>query len=143
MKIKEFWGRIVHHPSSWVSSTYFGQGYPYAVVHQLAEAIGKLWLDQAAYQRMSENARRLMEEQFDKYITGSWAANERDLREMNEEDKKAMVEKVDENRHYYVIETSHTTVPAKEKMEALTAAGIHVAKSPADIGETMVRALGK
>jgi PAT family beta-lactamase induction signal transducer AmpG len=41
MKIKEFWGRIVHHPSSWVSSTYFGQGYPYAVVHQLAEAIFK------------------------------------------------------------------------------------------------------
>ncbi|RLE19449.1 MAG: succinate--CoA ligase subunit alpha [Acidobacteria bacterium] len=32
---------------------------------------------------------------------------------------------------------------AKEKMEALAAAGIHVAKSPADIGETMVRALGK
>jgi succinyl-CoA synthetase alpha subunit len=32
---------------------------------------------------------------------------------------------------------------AKEKMEALTAAGIHVAKSPADIGETMVRALGQ
>jgi len=32
---------------------------------------------------------------------------------------------------------------AKEKMAALTAAGIHVANSPADIGETMVRALGR
>jgi len=32
---------------------------------------------------------------------------------------------------------------AKEKMVALTAAGIHVANSPADIGETMVRALGR
>ncbi len=41
MKIKGFWGRVSRHPSSWVSSTYFGQGYPYAVVHQLAEAIFK------------------------------------------------------------------------------------------------------
>jgi len=41
MKQKGLWGRIVRHPSSWVSSTYFGQGYPYAVVHQLAEAIFK------------------------------------------------------------------------------------------------------
>jgi len=32
---------------------------------------------------------------------------------------------------------------AKEKMEALAAAGIHVAKSPADIGETMLKALGR
>jgi succinyl-CoA synthetase alpha subunit len=32
---------------------------------------------------------------------------------------------------------------AKEKMEALTAAGIHVVASPADIGTTMVRALGR
>jgi len=32
---------------------------------------------------------------------------------------------------------------AKEKMEALAAAGIHVAVSPADIGTTMVRALGR
>ena len=32
---------------------------------------------------------------------------------------------------------------AKEKMEALAAAGIHVAMSPADIGETMVKALGR
>lgn len=32
---------------------------------------------------------------------------------------------------------------AAEKMEALSAAGIHVAKSPADIGETMVKALGR
>ena len=37
MKQKGLWDRIVRHPSSWVSSTYFGQGYPYAVVHQLAE----------------------------------------------------------------------------------------------------------
>jgi succinyl-CoA synthetase alpha subunit len=32
---------------------------------------------------------------------------------------------------------------AKEKMEALTAAGIHVVASPADIGTTMARALGR
>lgn len=32
---------------------------------------------------------------------------------------------------------------AKEKMEALEAAGIHVSMSPADIGETMVKALGR
>jgi len=32
---------------------------------------------------------------------------------------------------------------AKEKMEAMAAAGIHVSKSPADIGETMLKALGK
>jgi succinyl-CoA synthetase alpha subunit len=32
---------------------------------------------------------------------------------------------------------------AKEKMEALVAAGIHVAVSPADIGITMARALGR
>jgi len=32
---------------------------------------------------------------------------------------------------------------AKEKIEALTAAGIHVAPTPADIGITMARALGK
>ncbi len=32
---------------------------------------------------------------------------------------------------------------AAEKMAALSAAGIHVAKSPADIGETMVKALGR
>jgi len=32
---------------------------------------------------------------------------------------------------------------AKEKMEALAAAGIHVAASPADIGTTMARALGQ
>ena len=32
---------------------------------------------------------------------------------------------------------------AKEKMEALTAAGIHVAVTPADIGITMARAMGK
>jgi succinyl-CoA synthetase alpha subunit len=32
---------------------------------------------------------------------------------------------------------------AKEKMEALTAAGIHVVSTPADIGITMARALGK
>jgi succinyl-CoA synthetase alpha subunit len=31
---------------------------------------------------------------------------------------------------------------AKEKMEALRAAGIQVAESPADIGSTMARALG-
>jgi PAT family beta-lactamase induction signal transducer AmpG len=29
------------HPGSWVSTTYFAEGYPYAVVHQLAEAIFK------------------------------------------------------------------------------------------------------
>ena len=34
--------------------------------HQLADAIGKLWLDQEIYRQMSGNARRLMEEQFDK-----------------------------------------------------------------------------
>ena len=33
---------------------------------QLAEAIIKLWVDQEAYNRMSENARQLMEDQFDK-----------------------------------------------------------------------------
>jgi succinyl-CoA synthetase alpha subunit len=32
---------------------------------------------------------------------------------------------------------------AKEKMEALTAAGVHVAKSPADMGTTMRSALGR
>ena len=32
---------------------------------------------------------------------------------------------------------------AESKMEAMTAAGIHVVKSPADIGETMARVLGK
>jgi succinyl-CoA synthetase alpha subunit len=32
---------------------------------------------------------------------------------------------------------------AKEKMEALTAAGIHVVASPADVGTTMARALGR
>jgi len=32
---------------------------------------------------------------------------------------------------------------AKEKMEALAAAGIHVAASPADLGVTMARALGR
>lgn len=41
MKKKGSWGRIVRHPATWVSTTYFGQGYPYAVVHQLAEAIFK------------------------------------------------------------------------------------------------------
>ncbi len=41
MKKKGAWGRIVRHPATWVSTTYFGQGYPYAVVHQLAEAIFK------------------------------------------------------------------------------------------------------
>jgi succinyl-CoA synthetase alpha subunit len=32
---------------------------------------------------------------------------------------------------------------AEEKMKAMAAAGIHVVKSPADIGETMARVLGK
>ena len=32
---------------------------------------------------------------------------------------------------------------AEEKMKAMSAAGIHVVKSPADIGETMARVLGK
>ena len=32
---------------------------------------------------------------------------------------------------------------AKEKMEALANAGVHVVKSPAEIGETMLRALKK
>ena len=32
---------------------------------------------------------------------------------------------------------------ASEKMAAMTKAGIHVVKSPADIGETVVKALGK
>jgi succinyl-CoA synthetase alpha subunit len=32
---------------------------------------------------------------------------------------------------------------AEEKMKAMTAAGIHVVKSPAEIGETMARVLGK
>jgi len=32
---------------------------------------------------------------------------------------------------------------AEEKMKAMSAAGIHVVKSPAEIGETMVRVLGK
>lgn len=41
MKRKELWDRIVRHPASWVSTTYFAEGYPYAVVHQLAEAIFK------------------------------------------------------------------------------------------------------
>ncbi len=41
MKKKGSWDRIVRHPAAWVSTTYFGQGYPYAVVHQLAEAIFK------------------------------------------------------------------------------------------------------
>ncbi|MCK4641445.1 MAG: glycosyltransferase, partial [Candidatus Marinimicrobia bacterium] len=35
---------------------------------QLAEAISKIWSDQAAYQKMSENGRVLMEEKFDKEI---------------------------------------------------------------------------
>ncbi|MEN8164313.1 MAG: MFS transporter [Acidobacteriota bacterium] len=41
MKKEGTWGKIVRHPATWVSTTYFGQGYPYAVVHQLAEAIFK------------------------------------------------------------------------------------------------------
>ena len=41
MKRKGLWDRIVRHPASWVSTTYFAEGYPYAVVHQLAEAIFK------------------------------------------------------------------------------------------------------
>jgi succinyl-CoA synthetase alpha subunit len=40
-----------------------------------------------------------------------------------------------------IISGGHGT--AHEKMEALRAAGIHVAVSPADIGATMMRALGK
>jgi succinyl-CoA synthetase alpha subunit len=32
---------------------------------------------------------------------------------------------------------------AESKMAAMTAAGIHVVKSPAEIGETMARVLGK
>jgi len=32
---------------------------------------------------------------------------------------------------------------AGEKMEALSAAGIHVVESPAEIGETVARALGR
>ena len=32
---------------------------------------------------------------------------------------------------------------AQEKMEALAAAGVHVVKSPADIGKTVAKALGK
>jgi succinyl-CoA synthetase alpha subunit len=32
---------------------------------------------------------------------------------------------------------------AAEKMEALRAAGIHVVESPAELGETMAKALGK
>ena len=32
---------------------------------------------------------------------------------------------------------------AKEKMEALAAAGIHVAESPADMGSTVARALAE
>ena len=32
---------------------------------------------------------------------------------------------------------------AAEKMKALTAAGIHVVQSPAEIGETVARVLGK
>ncbi len=35
------WHRALRHPSAWVSSTYFAEGYPYAVVHQVAEAIFK------------------------------------------------------------------------------------------------------
>ena len=35
---------------------------------QLAEAIYQLWADQAAFQRMGQNARKLMTEQFDKEI---------------------------------------------------------------------------
>ncbi len=33
--------RILSHPAGWVSTTYFAEGYPYAVVHQIAEAIFK------------------------------------------------------------------------------------------------------
>jgi len=35
---------------------------------QLAEAIYKMWSDQAAYKKMSENGRKLMEEDFDKDV---------------------------------------------------------------------------
>jgi succinyl-CoA synthetase alpha subunit len=35
------------------------------------------------------------------------------------------------------------TGTAAEKMAALTAAGVHVVKSPADIGKAVVKALGK
>jgi len=35
------WRKALRHPSAWVSSTYFAEGYPYAVVHQIAEAIFK------------------------------------------------------------------------------------------------------
>ncbi len=37
-------------------------------VDQLAKAISKLWSDQNAYQKMSENGRKLMEEKFDKEV---------------------------------------------------------------------------
>lgn len=41
MKSRNLWKRTVRHPATWVSTTYFAEGYPYAVVHQLAEAIFK------------------------------------------------------------------------------------------------------
>lgn len=33
--------RALRHPSAWVSSTYFAEGYPYGIVHQIAEAMFK------------------------------------------------------------------------------------------------------
>ncbi len=41
MKRDSLLDRTVRHPASWVTTTYFAEGYPYAVVHQLAEAIFK------------------------------------------------------------------------------------------------------
>ena len=33
--------RFLRHPAAWVSTTYFAEGYPYSIVHQIAEALFK------------------------------------------------------------------------------------------------------
>ncbi|MBD3390103.1 hypothetical protein GF415_04110 [Candidatus Micrarchaeota archaeon] len=67
-----------------------------------------------------------MKEKFDKYVMGSWAANSDDLRKMTKKEKGEMVPEVDKNRHYYVVESSHTASPARESMEVGSAEDIGV-----------------
>ena|GEM_PF-7060112 len=64
-------------------------------------------------------------EQFGRHVMGSWAGNTEDLRPMTDEEKADMVPKgLDPNRFYYVIESSHTSVPPKTSMEVGSAEDI-------------------
>ncbi len=67
-----------------------------------------------------------MKEKFDKYVMGSWAANSEDLRKMTKKEKEEMVGKPNKQRHYYVVESSHTASPARESMEVGSAEDIGV-----------------